>query len=1162
MSEFKADRSYSPEEQTLMEDITSKENEQIKTELSQEKLKTYVLSEIARANIDFLQWLDGTKKSAILSAINTMGEKAKTAFDAYAKRVGLGNYATWDEDTISTRDAGFWVAAAQALTINCCDEEKNLSAWVIERSKSDHAVDGRFGPNTLFAMNEVFKGDFKEQKFNGLLSDGDSTTTLLDMLIANVPTAEVKTEALTETEQKDLQTIIDAQTPGALKDQIKALVDANKTGIADYLNQETDATKKTYIQTEITSLLDDTMWTTSTAARVAFITELLASNFATGDLKTKLETIKTTLEADQAKQNETKAEKEQTDQSTEESEIVPAKDYAEFIANSDGSLTLSDKKATKEWDSFTKDAFGNTAQDMTEIKMGDLTFYRNGIGTKDADGAYPEYSLMTADGQGITFADPEDTNKQIEKAYYIHTGNNKDESYLAIQEKTWYASPVLWLDGKKVFFKGSDRFGEVSFVDNNNGTEDDTSDDFQEMVLNGSKYVQRDPILKDITETKFRPGDMTDKSGELDLTKWPVKLGNETKTLTVEEINAEIKKRDDQKTSYRFNEADQRAKLTQWLNIKDIDYENFNDTREENARNILINNIIAKLKNVDLGFWTNPDAFKKDLLAIKGSLGNFDDDDKLSNDENIALSKIDTIIAKYNKQKSIINGNLDNAIKKKEIVANHILTENKKRENMRALGKSEDEYTSVEIKKDSKNIIIIKDATGTSTEIQVQSDVTATDGIITTTDGLSLKIVDKHLEMRAPRFDSVSFLAYENTYEHSGADMFITSPISYPRIAYNTTTDKSSLIYDIDAAHTTTEQVVAKHKTRTLGDKFKINTDTGKIEDDGAGDIFNWICNSFNISSAEAIKLWAINMLKWPKATLNYIDKTYRPKVNETLQRKLDEWAITPESITKTFDQYKSELESMNKDRNNIKQAKVEGGKYVSGTPAGTDYETTLTPFQKFVYRQEIGRGLTGFRDWIGKKFESFKAPEKSPTTLTKADALKDPAKYHLIKDANGDVSPMIGYRRVDAKNVAECATRPWTETEKTTIKELPSLSKLPNDPWTDNKSYIVRKGKTIVRFYKDKAAVNYESNKVSRDEAKALLTGKTAPITKNETKSTNKDTTKTVAPVTKDSTSTNQNPPIDTNTYTVTVKDSNNTTSANTSTNTKVDDNGTGGSL
>ncbi len=255
----------------------------------------------------------------------------------------------------------------------------------------------------------------------------------------------------------------------------------------------------------------------------------------------------------------------------------------------------------------------------------------------------------------------------------------------------------------------------------------------------------------------------------------------------------------------------------------------------------------------------------------------------------------------------------------------------------------------------------------------------------------------------------------------------------------------------------------------------------------------------------------------------------------------------------------------MNKDRNNIKQAKVEGGKYVAGTPAGTDYETTLTPFQKFVYRQEIGRGLTGFRDWIGKKFENFKAPEKSPTTLTKADALKDPAKYHLIKDANGDVSPMIGYRRVDAKNVAECATRPWTETEKTTIKELPSLSKLPNDPWTDNKSYIVRKGNTIVRFYKDKAAVNYESNKVSRDEAKALLTGKSTPALKIAATAPKATTDSTVVPVVTPPTltdSTTKAIPIDTTTYTITAKDSNNTTSANTSSNTKVDDNGTGGTL
>lgn len=230
----------------------------------------------------------------------------------------------------------------------------------------------------------------------------------------------------------------------------------------------------------------------------------------------------------------------------------------------------------------------------------------------------------------------------------------------------------------------------------------------------------------------------------------------------------------------------------------------------------------------------------------------------------------------------------------------------------------------------------------------------------------------------------------------------------------------------------------------------------------------------------------------------------------------------------------------MNKDRANISQAKVEGGKYVAGTPTGTDYETSLTPFQKFIYRQEIGRGLTGFREWIGKKFEGFQAPEKSPTTLTKAEALKDPAKYHLIKDANGDVSPMIGYRRVDATKLAECATRPWTDTEKTTIKELPSLSKLPNDPWTDNKSYIVRKGKTIVRFYKDKAAVNYESNKVSRDEAKALLTGKSAPVIKTETK-TNTDSTTTVTP------------PVAKNDTTTVVPKTDSTQTP------KVDDNGTG---
>ncbi len=93
------------------------------------------------------------------------------------------------------------------------------------------------------------------------------------------------------------------------------------------------------------------------------------------------------------------------------------------------------------------------------------------------------------------------------------------------------------------------------------------------------------------------------------------------------------------------------------------------------------------------------------------------------------------------------------------------------------------------------------------------------------------------------------------------------------------------------------------------------------------------------------------------------------------LQDKIDAGTWSAEAINNTFTQYKTELETMNKDRDNIKQAKVEGGKYVKDAPTGKDYETTLTPFQKFVYRQEIGRGLTGFRDWIGKKFENFKAP-------------------------------------------------------------------------------------------------------------------------------------------------------------------------------------------
>lgn len=303
---FKADLNYSDQEKTLMEDITAKEITETKAALAKEKY--YILKEIAHNNITFLQSLSIEKKRNMIDAITKMWTEAKSSFDKYTKRLGLTDYSTRDEKTIWSRDAGFRVAVAQALTINCCNQEENLSTGVVTRAKNPKSVDGRFGPNTLFAMNEVFRwwDYFPGEKFNGLLQDGADATTLLDKLIEHAGEWTTNTWSLDDENKTILSEIVTKRTDyvsdNKLSAKIKELLAADKKGIGDYIrslwkdkDSEAKTTTNLYIQRELLALLaDEAIWKDNSKNKSEFIKEL--SKYFTNpdhEITKKLNTIKT-----------------------------------------------------------------------------------------------------------------------------------------------------------------------------------------------------------------------------------------------------------------------------------------------------------------------------------------------------------------------------------------------------------------------------------------------------------------------------------------------------------------------------------------------------------------------------------------------------------------------------------------------------------------------------------------------------------------------------------------------------------------------------------------------------------------------------------------------------------------------------------------------------
>lgn len=273
---FKSDLSYSDQEKNKIESLMFEDN---KAKLKE--LKYYILNEIGNQNISFLRKLSLEKKKKMLDVTDKMNTTAKKAFEQYTKRIWFTDYKKRDDKKIWSIDPGFWVAVSQALIIHCCDQEQNLNTWVLKRAKSPWAVDGRFWPNTLFAMNAIFKEPWyfgKNEKFNGLLEDGANGTTLLDKIIW------IDTE---KGNYEDLWKIINERTDyksdGKLSTEVKTLLTKENTvWLGEYIrsqrkngDKEANTTTNLYIQRELLSILaDKEIRKDMTATKEAFIKEL------------------------------------------------------------------------------------------------------------------------------------------------------------------------------------------------------------------------------------------------------------------------------------------------------------------------------------------------------------------------------------------------------------------------------------------------------------------------------------------------------------------------------------------------------------------------------------------------------------------------------------------------------------------------------------------------------------------------------------------------------------------------------------------------------------------------------------------------------------------------------------------------------------------------
>lgn len=327
---FTKDRNYTDQEKSLMETITSKSAiDEVKKDLNTEK--RYILYEIDGENQKFLQTLDLTKKKDIITALTKMQSVGTHAFQEYTKRLWLQDYEKRDDTMIAQKDAWFWIAATQALAINYCDCQEQASALhdsVVKRAKNPGSVDGRFGPNTLFAMNIAFTHYFPSEHFNGLLDDGDQTTTLLDKLLLQTGTGSAETTKTLLTE------VINNKQKGALKAFIQDQLNKWNTTIAqDIHDYYSDSAAMRYIRDETYSLLDDQALRDQTNdTKTTYLTQLRSLNMG-ATLNKKIDTVQQSLSTaatatkEQVKKNETTEKpKEKNETKVKEKQETQKKD--------------------------------------------------------------------------------------------------------------------------------------------------------------------------------------------------------------------------------------------------------------------------------------------------------------------------------------------------------------------------------------------------------------------------------------------------------------------------------------------------------------------------------------------------------------------------------------------------------------------------------------------------------------------------------------------------------------------------------------------------------------------------------------------------------------------------------------------------------------------